>query len=216
MRDRLARCILSGGTALVLVLIINPFGPRFLTADRHELVLLLPSLALAAALHAAAHVAAADLFGIALPRRRLGLGPRAADPDRRSLSRFDRAHLSLAGPTTNLLAATASLVALTVAERYMDLRIQLPARAFVEANVVLAVFSLLPLPPLCGFELVLSLSPRPIQDVLWKLRRYGAGVLLALSFAPWLLPGFPPVLALAIDVSRDFILDVLGALYRAV
>jgi Zn-dependent protease len=91
---------------------------------------------------------------------------------------------SLAGPASNILAA--SVVTLIVAN------IALPAdptiRAFVglliQINVLLAVFNLLPLPPLDGFGVLYGLSPRPIKIGLLPLLRFGPLILLLFLFLP--------------------------------
>jgi Zn-dependent protease len=91
---------------------------------------------------------------------------------------------SLAGPVSNIL--TASVVTVIAAS------ISIPAdpnvRSFIvqliQINVFLAVFNLLPVPPLDGFGVLYGLSPRPIKIGLLPLMRYGPIILLLVLFLP--------------------------------
>ena len=55
---------------------------------------------------------------------------------------------------------------------------------FILINVLLAVFNLLPVPPLDGFGVVFGLAPRALKLVLLPLHRYGTLILLAVVFLP--------------------------------
>lgn len=107
-------------------------------------------------------------------------------PVRPSRLRNPRAHsllVSLAGPATNIALA---LVA-TVALRIVLSGDQLPSRlvfdvliAFGLANVVLAVFNLIPLPPLDGSAVLERFLPTRWLGPWFQFRRYSMLVLLGL------------------------------------
>jgi Zn-dependent protease len=97
--------------------------------------------------------------------------------------------ISAAGPLSNLLLA--GLFALVVAlleergARHGGIAsgaLMLFAAYAVVVNVVLAVFNLLPIPPLDGFGVLESLLPRSLAGIARGLRRYGMLVLLLLMF----------------------------------
>ncbi len=91
---------------------------------------------------------------------------------------------SLAGPTSNILAA--SVVTLIVANVAIpaDPNVRNFIAQLIQINVFLAVFNLLPVPPLDGFGVLFGLSPRPIKIGLLPLMRYGPFILLLVLFLP--------------------------------
>ncbi len=161
----------------------------------------------AIALHEYAHALAADLQGDRLPRAmgRLTLNPlKHLDPlgtvliflvgfgwgkpvefrlQALSSKRFGPAIVALAGPLMNLLLAVVGAFGLALA-----LRIGAPHwlglffEFFVGINVLLAVFNLIPLPPLDGSRLLTIFLPPHRQNIIFFLDRYGMLILLALVF----------------------------------
>jgi len=91
---------------------------------------------------------------------------------------------SLAGPASNILFA--SVVTLVVANFALpsDLLVHNFVLLLIQINVFLAVFNLLPVPPLDGFGVLYGLSPRPIKIALLPLMRYGPFILLLFLFLP--------------------------------
>lgn len=72
-------------------------------------------------------------------------------------------------------------------------------------NVLLAIFNLIPLAPLDGFNVAVGLLPRDLSDPLRRAAPWMPGILMVLIFMPF-LTGFSPlfdVMAPAIDFFLD-------------
>ena len=68
------------------------------------------------------------------------------------------------------------------------------AESLVGNNIVLAIFNLLPLPPLDGFSIVVGLLPPERAAQLEGARRYGPGLLLGLFLAIAIIPGMTGII----------------------
>ena len=79
----------------------------------------------------------------------------------------------------------------------------------VRINVILALFNLLPLPPLDGSGILSGLlSPRAAAKY-HGLSRYGFVILLALIFLPGWMPGFPDVIGVLVVQPAGYLVSWL-------
>lgn len=107
--------------------------------------------------------------------------------------------ISAAGPASNLLlASVVAVIALSIrpATEPTDSYLFVFGFFLVQVNLVLALFNLLPIPPLDGFGVVESLMPRSMFPFVVWMRRYGMIFLVLLLFSgalSWILG--PPLQA---------------------
>lgn len=203
----------------------------YLQEDPLAFFMLAAALVGALGLHEYAHALAADLQGDRLPRAMgrltpnpvrhldplgticillVGFGwakPVEFRPQALSSKRFGAAIVALAGPMMNLFLAliggfgfvlAVNLGAPTSFPRFFYL--------FAGINVLLAVFNLVPLPPLDGSRLLTIFLPPHKQKIIFFLDRYGFLILLALIFF-----GGTQMLVPVVEDVRDFLLRLAGA-----
>ena len=209
---------------------------ELLTVDPLTFVLLAAALIGAIGLHEYAHALAADLQGDRLPRAMGRLTPnplKHLDPmgtlaiflvgfgwgkpvefrlTALKSQRFGAALVALAGPLMNLALAAGAAIILGVSLRMNpELRVDPGVLTrflsyFFSINVLLAVFNLLPLPPLDGSRLLTIFLPPSKQKVIFFLDQYGFLILLALIFF-----GGLAFLGPLVDAVSDWMLALAGA-----
>jgi Zn-dependent protease len=97
----------------------------------------------------------------------------------------DMLWVAAAGPGSNLVMALFWAVVYKMAATMPEslvLPMALMAKAGIMINVVLMVLNLLPLPPLDGGRIAVSLLPHPYAWQFAKLERYGFIILIVLLF----------------------------------
>jgi len=96
--------------------------------------------------------------------------------------RWASAQISLAGPVANLLTAALFGLPLRMGYNPLILYVWRPFLLIVQLNVMLAIFNLLPIPPLDGFNVLLGVLPREWAVKFARYQAYGPMLLFLLIF----------------------------------
>jgi Zn-dependent protease len=129
--------------------------------------------------------------------------------------RRDMMLVALAGPLTNIVLAVASALLFRMAWLLPEAAEAWTGRMLFRSmliNLVLAVFNLLPIPPLDGGRILMGLLPASIARRLAKIEKYGFMVLICLIFV---LPILARQAGLNFDPFRHVIRATLALLLPA-
>ncbi len=138
--------------------------------------------------------------------------PTPVNPANLRGGRNSDALVALAGPATNLVLATAAAIPFRV---MMETGVEVPDLIlgilflFIQINVSLMIFNLIPLPPLDGSHVLLALvDPRTSWRLRSFLERYGSIILLGLILIPS-LTNLPSPLGIIFEVVAHPIISLL-------
>src|SRR5262245_31250024 len=115
--------------------------------------------------------------------------PVPVDPRHLKHPKRDFALIAAAGPLSNLIIATLAAIVLQVipgpapgdiAARAVIRPASQLLNLYVYINVLLAVFNMIPVPPLDGGNVLLGVAPAPLARIIEQLRPYGFLILYAL------------------------------------
>ncbi|WP_040206860.1 site-2 protease family protein [Neobacillus jeddahensis] len=95
--------------------------------------------------------------------------------------------VSVAGPLSNLLLAAIGFcvaygsqrLGLTLSDNFL-----LFLQIFIQLNIVLFIFNLIPLPPLDGYRIVEDLAPNRLRAKMTQYEQYGVLIFLVLAITP--------------------------------
>jgi Zn-dependent protease len=125
--------------------------------------------------------------------------------------------VAVAGPVSNLLMA--SIVAIPfrlglINFTFVSSNTILPSpdyllSQFLWINIILAIFNLIPVPPLDGYKILIGLLPAEIGYRLRPLEQYGMLILMAIIFIPSFVPGMPDILGRIMTSASAFLLNIM-------
>ena len=127
------------------------------------------------------------LFGVPL----LAAKPVPFNPYGVRYGEYGAAMVGLAGPLTNLVLAIAGAVIMGFAQNSLGAGAFGALMIFVQVNVALFVFNMIPLPPLDGSRLVYAFAPESVQNVMAQMEQFGFFIIFGLLVA---VPAFSELL----------------------
>ncbi len=125
----------------------------------------------------------------------LAAKPVPFNPARVKYDEYGAALVGLAGPLTNLLLALAGAGVIHLLPPTVELSILNALIIFIEINIALFVFNMIPFPPLDGSRLLYAFAPEPLQKVMYRIEMMGFGALIL--FLIILLPIIGPFIVYA-------------------
>lgn len=154
------------------------------------------------------HIDPVTTVGLPLLLVALGLPPFAAAKPvpinmyRLKYEEFGMALVGLAGPLTNFLLAILAgvLLRVTGTEGWLGQFLLIN----VAINLGLAVFNMIPFPPLDGSRVLYALAPEPIQKVMMQIERMGFSAIIFFMFI--IFPFIGPAIVRVQDVLLRFVL----------
>ncbi len=108
----------------------------------------------------------------------LAARPVPFNPDRVKFGEYGAALLAVAGPVSNLVLAilgTLVLHSLSINSSAVN-----AVQIFVNLNVIMFVFNLIPIPPLDGSRVLYAFAPEPIKEFMSSIERYGFFIIIFL------------------------------------
>jgi len=112
------------------------------------------------------------------------------------------AAVGVAGPLTNLALATVAALVFNSFDLSGNVAVALVL--FIQLNVALFVFNMIPLPPLDGSRLLYAFAPSSVQRVMERIE--AMGIIVIIMLLVFLLPVLSPIL---LD-ANNFILNFLA------
>jgi Zn-dependent protease len=121
----------------------------------------------------------------------LAAKPVPFNPSRVRYGEYGAALVGIAGPLTNLGLAILGALFIHTSGGLVPLGLFHAIEIFVEINVALFVFNMIPIPPLDGSRLLYAFAPESMQGIMAQLEQLGIFIIFTLIIV---FPGFSTIL----------------------
>ncbi len=121
----------------------------------------------------------------------LAAKPVPFNPNRVKFDEYGAALVGVAGPLTNLVLALAGAGILRLFQNVLGAGTFDALLIFVQINIGLFVFNMIPLPPLDGSRLLYAFAPESLQNLMAQMEQFGILLVFGLVIA---VPAFSDVL----------------------
>jgi Zn-dependent protease len=131
----------------------------------------------------------------------LAAKPVPFNPNRVKYDEFGVAIIGFAGPLTNALLAGLGALIINVLQGSLGVDALTALIIFVQVNIGLFIFNLIPIPPLDGSRVLYAFAPEPLQRIMAQLEQFGIFIVFALVL---MVPAF-----------TDALVNLNNAVFRA-
>ena len=129
----------------------------------------------------------------------LAAKPVPFNPNRVRFGEYGAGLVGIAGPLTNLVLALAGAGIVHLFQGALGFGMLEAIVIFVQINIGLFVFNMIPIPPLDGSRLLYAFAPESVQNYMAQLEQFGIMIVFFLVIA---MPGFTDVL---INVNQSLL-----------
>ncbi|RTK94263.1 site-2 protease family protein [Candidatus Saccharibacteria bacterium] len=126
------------------------------------------------------------------------------NPDQVRHEEFGAALIGIAGPLTNLVLAIVAAGIIRISGAAIGTNIFEMLSIFMQVNIGLFVFNMIPFPPLDGSRLLYAFAPEPVQRLMYQVESMGLTAILIFMFL--LYPLISPVVINIMSGIYSFLL----------
>lgn len=120
--------------------------------------------------------------------------------------RFGEFLISIAGVVTNFILAVLGVLLLKFLPITPFVHLIAPYIIYlISFNVMIAIFNLLPIPPLDGSKIIASFAPESLREAIFNLEKYGFFLILILSYLGFIGDFIYPIYSFIIKAFNNFL-----------